>query len=95
MFARHIIPKSKAKTLEDEAKLPFRKLCFVPRSNFIVVYFVHCVKSCTCKVVPDSKSMRHIAQPLLERLKHFVHPVIFTFDTTIARFMNRDIRCDR
>jgi hypothetical protein len=33
VFARHIIPKSKAKTLEEEAKLPFRKPYFV---SFIV-----------------------------------------------------------
>lgn len=29
VFARHIIPTSKAKSLEDEANLPFRKPCFV------------------------------------------------------------------
>ena len=82
VFARHIIPKSKAKTLEDEAKLPFRKPCLVPCSSFVVVYYLHCVslvldrsvssiryplgfcRQQLCKVVPDSKSMRHIGQAI-------------------------------
>jgi hypothetical protein len=43
IFARHIIPKTKAKTPEDEEKLPFRKPCLVPCSCFVVIYFIHCV----------------------------------------------------
>jgi len=80
VFARHIIPKSKAKTLEDEAKLPFRKPCLVPcssQTSLIVIYFLCVCKFCTCMVVPDSKSMIHIFQASSERLKLFVHSIIF------------------
>ena len=55
VFARHVIPTKYAKTLEDEAKLPFRKpRLAVPSSSFIVIYYT-LYKSCTWKVVPDSK----------------------------------------
>ena len=96
VFARHVIPKSKAKTLEDEAKLPFRKPCFVPCSSSLSFILSNRVKSCTWKAVPDSKlMMRHINSSSLERLKPFVHPIIFIFtDTTIASFMTMDIRCE-
>ena len=36
VFARHVISKKHAKTLEDEAKLPFRKPRLVPSSRFIL-----------------------------------------------------------
>lgn len=119
VFARHIIPKSEAKTLEDEAKLPYRKPCDLSRSapnlKLEVSFFFPLYKSCTCKVCIYPKTSAslwffadngfkggpgfEINAPYTLSYMGKVVEVLDSFNdtfsfTTIARFMNRDIRCD-